>query len=415
MNLFEVLKSSRFNVFHMVSISAFILQVSASSHVVSSPEMSTFASSTPPPTSLLSRYIWPIPSHKLIYKIPTQVSAYSVCQSTQPQWCGVNRNFTLPANSYIQIQANVLPSIIQPGLTKAQVSQIILNQSHLQTANYRQNENLSERGILAEIIATGEDEDLRKVDGPRESRGLHPKEIFIDRAHLKNLEPILETTESADSERIEVDKSLTNDNDPSENVSPEVAEVKPPSPEMEASASCKECERASPQSQIAELADNASAIQRALTSPSRPEWKIKYAQNSKVQKAIQYALAHEIPKSTGHCFAAVKKALLAGGMVSDYLPGGSAYQGVSILQQRGFINLMDPMTNEIQGPFERILNEKDAPIGSIFVYETVPRGGNGDITIKTPKGNIAEILFTGAGSPKDRKLIGIMVDPRLAK
>lgn len=72
-----------------------------------------------------------------------------------------------------------------------------------------------------------------------------------------------------------------------------------------------------------------------------------------------------------YCYAYVKKYLIKAGLVSTYLPGGSAYQAAGILPKYGFYRIAG-------GP-------ESAQLNDLCVYRG-GRGGNGHIEVRVPGG-----------------------------
>ncbi|QLY24565.1 hypothetical protein [Bdellovibrio sp. KM01] len=104
---------------------------------------------------------------------------------------------------------------------------------------------------------------------------------------------------------------------------------------------------------------------------------MKYSESAKANAAIKAGIRNREPGSTGRCYAYVKDALLASGLVKSRPPGGHAKNGVKDLKAQGFINLMDP-------PYKGIIKSPDdAPKGSVIIYETSDKRQSGDIQIKT--------------------------------
>lgn len=137
-----------------------------------------------------------------------------------------------------------------------------------------------------------------------------------------------------------------------------------------------------------ELAEFASA---ALPGPSnfdtettlRSEEDVqRYSQSEAVQKMISHAMKRKAPRSKRLCYRYVKKALLAGPLVSTYPPGAKAKDAMVDLKNQGMVNLLDDpqWKQKISGP-------KDAPKGAILVYSHSRKNRAGHIEIKTGDGH----------------------------
>lgn len=139
----------------------------------------------------------------------------------------------------------------------------------------------------------------------------------------------------------------------------------------------------------------------------------KYSTSSEVTKAIQYGMRNKEPRSKRLCYRYVKRALLGGDLVDDYLPGAKARYGIADLKRRGFTNMMaDPRYKNL------IKSPADAPKGAILVYRNTRDAKHaGHIEIKTDwgnKGGYVSDFYRGINQTlHNRELIGVMIKEKL--
>jgi len=133
----------------------------------------------------------------------------------------------------------------------------------------------------------------------------------------------------------------------------------------------------------------------------RPRSKVKERQpTARDLAAIRYAMAHKYRKSKKVCYRKVKDALLAAGLVTKDLVGGSAKTAGAQLLQHHYKKIA-------------ITNPYLAPVGAVLVYTG---GKHGHIEIRTPSGFVSDYYSpnarTGAsqvGIGRGRQLIGVYI------
>lgn len=126
---------------------------------------------------------------------------------------------------------------------------------------------------------------------------------------------------------------------------------------------------------------------------------LDYADNAKVKKMINHAVANYVAKgranSVGKCNLYVAQAVAAAGM--PRWSGQNAYYAVQVkdvaVNSLGYINLLDDYPNA---------TPKDAPVGSILVYSTTslkcsipksnPPMGCGHVEIKTKTDYVSDYI-----------------------
>ncbi|WP_291515530.1 hypothetical protein [Bdellovibrio sp. ArHS] len=155
------------------------------------------------------------------------------------------------------------------------------------------------------------------------------------------------------------------------------------------------------------------AVQR---SPAVPDSKwsnyptvAKYSSSKEVEASIKYGMRNKERRSKKLCYRYVKRALLGGDLVNDYLPGSKARYAVGDLKRRGFTNMLeDPrFKNLIKSP-------ADAPKGAVLVYRnTRDRNHAGHAEIKTDwgkNGGYVSDFYRSNNQPLyNRELIGVMI------
>ncbi|QDK47524.1 hypothetical protein DOM22_15040 [Bdellovibrio sp. ZAP7] len=133
---------------------------------------------------------------------------------------------------------------------------------------------------------------------------------------------------------------------------------------------------------------------------------MKYSESAKAAAAIKSGIRNREPGSTGRCYAYVKDALLASGLVKSRPPGGHAKNGVKDLKAQGFINLMDE-------PYKGIIKSPDdAPKGAVIIYETSDKGQSGDIQIKTDWSTDGSYVSDFLGRRTDRSDGSFLSSPK---
>lgn len=147
---------------------------------------------------------------------------------------------------------------------------------------------------------------------------------------------------------------------------------------------------------------------------------MNYSEGKQIKNSINYAMRNKYKHSQKYCYRGVKRALLAGGIVKKYPPGGHAKQAVRDLKAQGLINMLDnPAYKKL------IKSPDDAPKGAIIVYANNTKE-SGDIQIKTDwgsSGGYVSDFYSGSSylnSPKARRyaragkpyrIIGVMMKP----
>ncbi len=135
----------------------------------------------------------------------------------------------------------------------------------------------------------------------------------------------------------------------------------------------------------------------------------KYSSSPEVEKSIRYGMRNKERRSKRLCYRYVKRSLLGGDLVDDYLPGGKAVHAVGDLKRRGFINMMDdPRYKDL------IKNPSDAPKGAVLIYRHgTQRNHAGHIEIKTDwgkNGGYVSDFYRDDDSPLyNRVLVGVMI------
>ncbi len=135
----------------------------------------------------------------------------------------------------------------------------------------------------------------------------------------------------------------------------------------------------------------------------------KYSTSPEVGKTIAYGMRNKKPRSIRLCYRYVKRALLGGDLVDDYLPGSKARYGIADLKRRGFTNMMaDPRYKDL------IKKPEDAPKGAILVYRNTRDAKHaGHIEIKTDWGKnggyVSDFYRSNNQSLHNRELIGVMI------
>lgn len=170
-------------------------------------------------------------------------------------------------------------------------------------------------------------------------------------------------------------------------------------------------------SDIKKIHKEATETKNTVTAPVEP-WNqfpaiSKYASSSEVEKAISYGLRNKERRSKRLCYRYVKRALLGGELVEDYLPGAKARYGVSDLKRRGFINMMDdPRYKDL------IKSPQDAPKGAVLIYRHSKNAKHaGHIEIKTDWGSeggyVSDFYRKTNTRMFNRELIGVMIKEKL--
>lgn len=139
----------------------------------------------------------------------------------------------------------------------------------------------------------------------------------------------------------------------------------------------------------------------------------QYSLSPEVQKSIKYAQRNRERRSKKLCYRYVKRAILGGDLVDDYLPGAKARYGVADLKRRGFINMMEDLRYKYL-----IKKPEDAPKGAILIYRnTKDRQHAGHIEIKTDWGSkggyVSDFYRSTNTSLYNRELIGVMIKEKL--
>ncbi|AHI05245.1 hypothetical protein BDW_03685 [Bdellovibrio bacteriovorus W] len=136
---------------------------------------------------------------------------------------------------------------------------------------------------------------------------------------------------------------------------------------------------------------------------------VKYSTSSEVDKTIKYGMRNKETRSKRLCYRYVKRSLLGGDLVDDYLPGAQAKNAVGDLKRRGFINMMDdPRYKDL------IKNPKDAPKGAVLVYRNTRDAKHaGHVEIKTDWGSsggyVSDFYRPTNHTLSNRQLIGVMI------
>lgn len=182
---------------------------------------------------------------------------------------------------------------------------------------------------------------------------------------------------------------------------------------------CTTCHAAPPVANPKTVAE-IEQIQRELTeapdNKSLPDknWSqfpevAKYATSAAVEKSIRYGVRNKESRSKKQCYRYVKRAILGGDLVDDYLPGAKATYGISDLKRRGFINMMDdPRYKKL------ISRPEDAPKGAVLIYRN-PKSTKhpGHIEIKTDWGSaggyVSDFYRSTSTRLHNRELIGVMI------
>lgn len=214
---------------------------------------------------------------------------------------------------------------------------------------------------------------------------------------------------------------------PPESVDPNLA--KNSDPTKTEGTFCAECSTTQPgqternREEIKDVADNITNTPATSQRPQpRPEtanipsdkWKnypavARYSTSKAVEKSINYGMRNKERRSKKLCYRYVKRAILGGDLVNDYLPGGKAVNAISDLKRRGFINMMaDPRYKNL------IKNPNDAPKGAILVYKHgTDRNHAGHAEIKTDWGNrggyVSDFFRPTSRPLYNRVLIGVMI------
>ncbi|KYG64500.1 hypothetical protein AZI85_03540 [Bdellovibrio bacteriovorus] len=135
----------------------------------------------------------------------------------------------------------------------------------------------------------------------------------------------------------------------------------------------------------------------------------KYSTSKEVEASIKYGMRNKERRSKKLCYRYVKRALLGGDLVGDYLPGSKARYAVGDLKRRGFTNMLEDsrFKNLIKSP-------ADAPKGAILVYRnTRDRNHAGHAEIKTDwgkNGGYVSDFYRSTKQPLyNRELIGVMI------
>lgn len=135
----------------------------------------------------------------------------------------------------------------------------------------------------------------------------------------------------------------------------------------------------------------------------------RFSLSKDAEASIKYGMRNKERRSKRLCYRYVKRALLGGDLVDDYLPGSKARYAVGDLKRRGFINMMeDPRYKKL------IKSPKDAPKGAILVYRnTKDRNHAGHAEIKTDWGSkggyVSDFFRTDKQPIPNRELIGVMI------
>lgn len=188
---------------------------------------------------------------------------------------------------------------------------------------------------------------------------------------------------------------------------------------------CPECSTTQPgtteknRTDIGEVAKEIDSTPRPKPRPQvanipSEKWKkfpsvARYSTSRTVEKSIKYGMRNKEARSKKLCYRYVKRAILGGDLVNDYLPGAKAVNAVGDLKRRGFINMMeDPRYKKL------IKNPQDAPKGAILVYRHgTDRRHAGHAEIKTDwgsKGGYVSDFYRPVSRPLyNRVLIGVMI------
>ncbi|WP_413944230.1 hypothetical protein [Bdellovibrio sp. HCB-162] len=138
----------------------------------------------------------------------------------------------------------------------------------------------------------------------------------------------------------------------------------------------------------------------------------RYSLSEEAEASIKYGMRNKERRSKKLCYRYVKRALLGGDLVDDYLPGSKARYGVGDLKRRGFINMLeDPRYKGL------IKSPKDAPKGAVLIYRnTRDRNHAGHAEIKTDWGTkggyVSDFFRTDKQPIPNRELIGVMIKER---
>lgn len=136
---------------------------------------------------------------------------------------------------------------------------------------------------------------------------------------------------------------------------------------------------------------------------------VNYSTSKEVDKSIRYGMRNKSPRSKRLCYRYVKRSLLGGDLVDDYLPGAHAKNAVGDLKRRGFTNMMDdPRYKDL------IKNPADAPKGAVLVYRNTRDSRHpGHVEIKTDWGRaggyVSDFYRPTSHTIPNRQLIGVMI------
>ncbi|WP_374029854.1 hypothetical protein [Bdellovibrio bacteriovorus] len=232
----------------------------------------------------------------------------------------------------------------------------------------------------------------------RDGEGL-PIEGTEQAPHLPTKEEVLREQKPEKPEKTEQDPNL----------------AKNPDPTKTEGGFCAECSAKQAPTVEEKNREDLNKVKQAFAGiPKDNKWAndpliARYSTSKEVEKAIKYGMRNKEVRSKKLCYRYVKRALLGGDLVDDYLPGSKARYGVGDLKRRGFKNLLeDPKYKRM------IKSPVDAPKGAILIYRnTRDRNHAGHAEIKTDWGRsggyVSDFYRKATSNLYNRELIGVMI------